>query len=356
MDNKLELIESLIYLIGRQNLRIGLQNVNAFQSDKRFIFKPLVVNSILIIMIFRDIIMIYNKDQYFSKLLSDFSYNWDFGIQWKILESSIFIWTGITVINNYYNYKNLTISQIISTDLKLGYNANYLHHFRIINIFINLMGLFFGIQLGLLVFIYSFQLNYSIIITLFWFTINIIIYILVANIIYWNLLSFILYCFRSRILLNIENNRLTELIVKNKHLIYKSLLDQLKRLDIIYNKINNWNKIWSNFVAITLGFYSYSISFLFLLLFFGKFDVLSEIMIIFGTILSLFVINSLILIASSVNTESKRTYKLLSSLFVINSKRKWKYFKTFLQMMKVIIKQDCNSNMLSPHTLALNWI
>ena len=53
MNNKLEIIEDLIYLIGKHNLRIGLPNINGFTSDKRFIFKPLLVNTVLLLMFFR---------------------------------------------------------------------------------------------------------------------------------------------------------------------------------------------------------------------------------------------------------------------------------------------------------------
>ena len=340
MDTKLELIESLIYLIGNQKLRIDLSNVinNRFANHKKYIFNPFFIKCIIfILIIFANILILNNRDLYYSKLMCDFSYNWDFGIQYKIISIYGMILVLMIEINNYFNYKNMRISKIISNDLQtIRYKPRYLSQFKKINKLINILGLIFGINLGLFAFIYSFEFNYLIIFGIFWATVYITVCIQYMNTIFWNLLSFILYCIRSRILLNIENKRLIQIILKNKHLINKSLFDQLKRFDIIYSNINNWNKIWCNFIAINIANYSLIISFLSLIIFFGKnINISIEMFLIFMIIIGLISITSVILIASSVNTESKITHKLFNNVFILNSKKKWKYFKSVIQMIKV---------------------
>ena len=81
----LDLVETLINLIEKHNLRFGLQNHKQFRSNKRFIFfNPILVNIILIILLIKNIISIFIENDNISKLLSDFSHDWDFSIQWKV--------------------------------------------------------------------------------------------------------------------------------------------------------------------------------------------------------------------------------------------------------------------------------
>ena len=66
-----------IYLFENQKLIFGLPNVYGFANNKRIIFKPLFVNAVIILMIFRNLTTILVRNELISKIMSDFSYNWD---------------------------------------------------------------------------------------------------------------------------------------------------------------------------------------------------------------------------------------------------------------------------------------
>ena len=113
MNNKLEFIESLIHLIVKHKLSFGLPNVNGFESDKRFIFNPLLVNGVLVLLLFRDFTNILLRNELMSKLLCDFSQNWDFNIEWKLCEIFSISLNLLVVLNNYFDLCNKSLSKII---------------------------------------------------------------------------------------------------------------------------------------------------------------------------------------------------------------------------------------------------
>ena len=105
---------------------------------------------------------------------------------------------------------------------------------------------------------------------IFWAIIYFLYPIYAVFIYFWRILLFMLYCYRAKLLLNIENQLLRVSLEKSKQFKKISILSNLNRLNLIHCEINYWNKIWSKFIAISLPYFSFSIGLCLILLYFGK--------------------------------------------------------------------------------------
>ena len=106
MEYKLELIEGLIYLIGKQYLTFGLPKIDGFGNEYRFIFNPILVNIVYYIMLFKHIICALVRDKRISKLLADFTYNWEFSFQWNSFVTSVMLLGLFIQFVMYFNFKS----------------------------------------------------------------------------------------------------------------------------------------------------------------------------------------------------------------------------------------------------------
>ena len=338
MISKLELIEDLIYLIGKQYLMFGLPKVNEFMNYNRVIFKPVIVNTILIIMIIKNMLNILFKNTILSNIFVDFSKDWDFGIQWKLFENIVIISGLIIQFIVYSNFKNNQISKIILLEFKnkrlIKLNLN---SFKIFKLVFNSSLIFFSFLYFLVALNNTIELNIQLIFSIFWATIYFLSASYLQNIMYWKLFLFILYCFRSKLLLKYQNNILIESINKRKPMKHFSVLNNLKHYNEIYRQINDWNKFWSKYIAINLIYFSLIIGLLTLQLYFASLNSIIRIFVHLVVIICFTFITSLVLTASTVNTESNYTYKLLSSIYVMNIEFGFQRFLIFYTNIKVSI-------------------
>ena len=332
MDEKLNLIESLIYLFGKHYWSIGLTNT------KGFVFNPIVVTVIPIVVIIRNILLIINNDKYISKILADFSHDWEYGIQWKILEILWFSYILSIQIIAYNNNKDNDISKIISTELfERKIDQKVIPIFKRIECFAKYYFIPIISQYFFLIINSSFEWNILLITSIFWIIIFSLLSLYVGYIYVSKLILFILYCYRSKILLKIENNLLNEMIIKYKSVNYNKLLYYLKRTVILYNRISNWNKIWSKFIAINIFFFTPIVGVIVLQLYIGFTNISIKIFMIFLLCLCFLYITLIMQMSSNVNTESKLTHKLLTKLYLINCQNKSMGFRFFGTKFKVYI-------------------
>ena len=159
-----------------------------------------------------------------------------------------------------------------------------------------------------------------------------------------------LYCIRSKILLKIENNLLKKLLRKSKPFERISILSIIKRLNKIYFRIFIWNKFWSNFIAISFAFFTLFIGLIILQIYFGNSDLMFKILIYVILFLAISMITPFIHTASTPNTESKKTYKLLSNLFALNNDMRYNTVLSFRTTFKVYFKYY-NSNVFCHYVL-----
>ena len=309
MNYNLESIEGLINLIEKQKIRIGLPNVNGFASDKRYIFKPILVNTILIIFLFKCIFDLFIEDKYISKIVANYSRDWDFSIQWNIFESLTLLFVLSTHIIFYNNYKN----DIMSHPIRLNSN-NSSNTFKTITLIVNMICIIYGMFYSLMAFLYCFEWDFSILLSITWAIGYFLRTTYIAQV-FWKITSFILYCFRSKILLKNENNMLINIIEDQNRFKISLITKQLKRLNDIYIQINIWNRIWYNFIAMFMLYFTIVVGLITLQLYHGRFNGFIKILVLSINFWCIFLLSIFMRTASNVNIESKITYKILIKLF-----------------------------------------
>jgi hypothetical protein len=67
-ENKIKLIENLIFLIGEKNYRNGFPYFNQNFKKRRKLFNPLIANTFITLIIFRDIISYFITNDFYSIL------------------------------------------------------------------------------------------------------------------------------------------------------------------------------------------------------------------------------------------------------------------------------------------------
>ena len=334
MDISLELIQNLIYLINKNYIRIGLPNANGFESDKRFIFKPILVNSILIIFFLKCISNLFIENLYISQIMADYSHDWDFGIQWKIFETSTAGFTLLIQLNSYKaNYSPIfkTTELMFKRNEKNFINLNI---FKTILLIVNSISLTYGSIYSTIIIYYSFRFNILGIFSIFWAIIYFIAIIYMVYVIAWKFIVFILYCILSKKILNNENNYLIETNKRSK--IY-TILSHLKYLNQIYVEIYYSNRVWNKFIALIMLYLIICLSVTSLQLYRGHLSGLQYILLYILMFIDLFGLTVFMQVISSTNTESERTYKILCNLFANKFSSSSKYKNILFIKLKVNI-------------------
>ena len=67
MIEKLIIFENLISFIGKNYLTIGLPKYKGFNKNKRLIFNPKIINTIIILLILRAVIITFKKRSNFIR-------------------------------------------------------------------------------------------------------------------------------------------------------------------------------------------------------------------------------------------------------------------------------------------------
>ena len=209
---RLYIIECLIHLIIKYKLRTGLPEIRGFLSERPLILNPILVNIVLILLCFRNSILLYENNEYLSKLMADFTYNWVFGIQWKLTE--IFTWICLIFmeINTYINHRSIETSRILAKELyDIKIEDKLLKYFKLLSMVLFSCCCIVGVLLYLLLSIYIFEFTLIYLISLIWIIIWALGLIYLEIIIIWHTIAFNLYCYRSYIIIKYQNNRLIKM-------------------------------------------------------------------------------------------------------------------------------------------------
>ena len=118
MNSKLELIDDLIYLIGKQYLTFGLPKIDGFETSTRFIFNPIIINGVLTAFCIKIFLCSLIRKKDILKLLADFTYDWDFSFYLNSFIYSIVILAFLIQLIIYSNFKSEKILKIISIEFQ----------------------------------------------------------------------------------------------------------------------------------------------------------------------------------------------------------------------------------------------
>src|SRR5882724_7374550 len=200
MLSKVVFIDELIYLIGEMVYRRGGHKFNDNYRKRSLLFNPFVINIVMIVIIIREIISLFITNEYLSQIIGDFSYKLKFKYQYKVLVFISYSITIITEINNYYNFKNNKIHKTLKTEGKQNLmNKKSQKYIKIMDKFIQIIGIYLGFTFSFGFSFYSFSLKYFIIFAIPWNILFCMSFIYPSNIYLYFILYFIAFCLRSKL-------------------------------------------------------------------------------------------------------------------------------------------------------------
>ena len=344
MENKkLVFIENLLYLLSEINFKNGFPYFNQNYGKRRKLFKPLIANTIMTLIIIRDIISLFITEDY-SILIGDFVFKFEYKLQWNLTLIDCYIVIVFIQIDNHFNVKNnQQFCKILATKL-IDNNDGQLRKIRIflklIEVLLSSSLVFCAFNLSFLFLWMESTLTQLMTFGVIWSIIFSLFGCIIGNMFIWNLIYFLLFCYYSRFLLKIENQKLkilTQNCIKAKYY-GRNLIEVLKEMDVIHRRIKSLNEIWSLFLlfcwiglAILMAIFSITV-------FFSQIkNVLINVIFIFGFILVFGFISTLTLFCSSVELEAKKTYNLLTKLNVKTQSSRI-FLITRLKVRKNILK------------------
>src|ERR1700761_9201393 len=169
VSEKLEILENLIFLLGEQNYRNGFPYYNTNYKKRRKLFNPLFANTFIILILIRDFISFFITEDYYSLLIGDYVFKFDFKLLWNLMVSEFCLMVFIIQIDSYLiNKNNKTFTKIMAKNLNSKDSR-----VKKIKLYINLIDKPFNYFIFTIAFIFSFgflSLNSS---TIYLFTIGI---------------------------------------------------------------------------------------------------------------------------------------------------------------------------------------
>ena len=314
--SKISQVRNLLYLIGEKNSQLGYQYSNENYRKGRKTFNTSFVYTFITLFIIRDLISLFISDDFIALLIGDYVHNFRFKIQWNLIFFDAYAMVLMIKLMN-----RLNASKNTQVDYPKKFNQNVPGAEKMVKLFNFatkgefLFIAFIGFDIS-----FAFQsINSSFIelisIGLFWCLVFAVFIAFLCELYVLNLVYFVATAFYCKILLKEQNDKIKYLIKSENSRINRNILTTLRDIDILYKKIMAFNKIWSQFLFISWICLAFLISIYFIQIFFVKNQmIVIQMVMIFGLILISSLIISLIIFCSSVNSESKKTFKLLSSM------------------------------------------
>ena len=315
---KLQLLENLVFLLGEKNYRNGFPYYNPNYQKRRKLFNPKFANTFIALMIFRDIISYSMTEDYYSLLIGDFVYKFDFKLQLNLIVSDMCLMLLlIELLNNLIIKKKRQIDLI--TESK--FNSKESSAKKLI-FYINAAEKVFTLSLFILCFSVSFvflsiycELISLLTIGIFWSIVFGLLGLIVGEMYVWNLIYFIFFCYYSKFMLKSENNRLKLKMRSDKVLNNFDIMITLRNFDLIYGKVMTFNEIWSPFLFINWIGWVFMMGLMSITVFFSGIDnIFIEIIFIIGLLIVIAFITPIVVFCSAVNLEANKSYKLSNQM------------------------------------------
>ena len=315
---KIDQVKNLLYLIGEKNSQMGYQYSNENYRKGRKIFKPSVVNTLLAVIIIRDLISLFISNDFIALLIGDYVHNFQYKIQWNCFFFDCYVMITMNQLMNKVNSKKINLVQMNYPGRfndKLGSSHRMAKILWIATKSLTLM-------IGCAGFLFSFaftSMNTTFIelisIGLFWCLMFSLFAAFLCEMYTWNLAYFILTAYYCKTLLKFQNDKLKLLVKSGKFIFNTNILNALRDIDILYKKIMEFNGIWSQFLFISWICLALMLSLYFIQIFFVSINmILIKIILIMGMFIVLLLITSIIISCNLVNFQLKNTYKLLTKL------------------------------------------
>ena len=309
-------IQNMMYLLGEQNFRNGFPYYNQNYRKRRMLFNPIIRNLFIVLFVTKDLISHYIREDNYAVLIGDLFHGFQFKFQMTMAMTIAVIVVVLDEITKHFLLKN---NKTMKLFIKNEYNERISTANKMKHIFKSIERLFtysvyfncFSMGLAFLSMYYSVTGIELMTIGIFWCIVFAQHSVYVIQHFSWNLLFFVSFCYYSKQLLKVENNRLQFYINSNSRFLFMSL----KRFDTIHRKIFEYNTIWSQFLFIAV----FGVGALVGLFAFQAFSpMIPNIYICFCFLFFMAIMISfvilIVIICSSVESEAKRSHKLLTKL------------------------------------------
>ena len=321
--NKLDKINIALFLFGEANYRYGFPYFNENFRKRKFLYRPIVFNSFMIIWLSKCAISLFITEDKYSILIGDFSYKVGVKAQWNLTLINIsgaMLW--INLVNYYVSKKNKKFKP--GQVSRMGVSTTFLKarkYLGIIQDVYTYILISLAMIVGLLFSYISFSLNDLLIYGIFWSAFCSLGLLMAGKAYFFNLWFLFTFCYYSRYLLKDINQKLREMSKSNKMITNSDVLNTLRNIDVIYRKIMAFNDFWSLSLLVTwivlatlIGIGAYPIFFAD----FNQGELNKIVQIIYGVAFAYVIVIGFILpiclFCSSVVLESSKTYELLNRL------------------------------------------
>jgi hypothetical protein len=105
-DKKLELIKKLLIIEGEKNYRNGYHIYNDNYQKRKRLFHPIILNAFFAIIMLRNLISFFIHENYYSIIIGDFLFNFEFKPQFILVFSIFCLITVLSQIASYFNQKD----------------------------------------------------------------------------------------------------------------------------------------------------------------------------------------------------------------------------------------------------------
>ena len=320
-QKKLDQIEYLLYLMAEKNYRNGFPYYNQNYRKRRKLFKPLFANTLFVFYVLKSILSLIISDDFYSLLIGDFVCVLDIKIQFNLMLINFQIMTLLFVFLNYITDKNdpnfrttHTTGNNRNESFYLKMSSQFKYYERIVTSYLSF--LIFLIALLFSYISYPKTLIWMII-GMYWSIALTLAYVVSVEVYYWNLLYFLSFCYYSRLSLKALNQRLRQIVEKQKFVSNYETFTSCLRINLIYKKIMAFNEFWSKIcIVYWFGLGTFLAISLYQIVFGGLANIYIQFVytLIIISIIVLGFFTPIIIFCSSVVLEAKNTYKLLNRL------------------------------------------
>ena len=108
---RLTQIENWLYLIREQNYRNGFPYFNESYKKRRKLFNPLIANTLMAIITIRDIISLFLTEDFYSILIGNFCFKFDFKTQCYLTIIGLGTCHALIEITNFKSIKVINIEK-----------------------------------------------------------------------------------------------------------------------------------------------------------------------------------------------------------------------------------------------------
>ena len=347
---KLGQFKTLNFLLVEKNFINGFPYFNENFRERRKLFQTKICFSLMALIMFRDFVSYFIREDFYSVLIGDFVFKFKFKIQWNIcIALCSVLLTSIQLINDYNYKKYRNFIQLFQTDFR-DFN-NSLNCFKLFEKFLQFLLFIFYFVLSLLFFWPYITFTQLMTIGLFWSLLYGLFVQIFGEKIFWNLFLFELICCELIFGLK-KQNKVIESMFERQTIVNSFEVNHLLRdIDSNHRKISAQNEIWSNVLFVEWILLSLINVTCAIPLIFGDSDntliktvfLCSSIMCVVGIVLPILLLSVLLYL------ESKNTYKLLLRLMAnpkaritskirikVNLSKFFRSFFLFFQLMSFI--------------------